>query len=196
MTFQGIYHLTSRNFKHAPIKTKQNVLTLNGLPSWQPKVNQKVVPIKEQWTEFNNNGITIIIIIIIKVNDSSNLQDGQKSWYLKWLEEAVTCNNKHLPLLPVSMLPWPHPLERIQFKNRRNTCTVTLNTMTPALTPLIKSSVQTLYLCILYGVRTRHRDFLIQHSLILIIKANEMHYFSTLFCKELYMFQTVHHQES
>jgi hypothetical protein len=40
------------------------------------------------------------------------------------------------------------------------------------------------------------KDFIIWHSLdhaswhILIIKANEMHYFSTLFGKELYMFWT------
>jgi len=33
--------------------------------------------------------------------------------------------------------------------------------------------------------RTMHRD-----TYILLIKANKMHYFSTLFCKELYMFQT------
>jgi len=33
--------------------------------------------------------------------------------------------------------------------------------------------------------RTVHRD-----TYILIIKANEMHYFSTLFGKELYMFRT------
>ena len=33
--------------------------------------------------------------------------------------------------------------------------------------------------------RTVHRD-----TYILLIKANKMHYFSTLFCKELYMFRT------
>ena len=37
------------------------------------------------------------------------------------------------------------------------------------------------------------------YALILIIKAKKMHYFSILFCKELYMFWadfTVHHKES
>jgi hypothetical protein len=52
---------------------------------------------------------------------TSILQGGHKSWYLKRLEEAVTCSNKHLPLLPLSKLPWPHPLKGYSLKTEEGT---------------------------------------------------------------------------